>query len=533
MDSQHWLVVILLGTSLSGVIAYLIVLGRRLKRLKQILAQSPREPVAPVLSAHPGKKGPSSTRRGGAPVGLALAQEADWADETIATQRPVSNVSALAPHETGASLVERAGSSPASTVGQAAPAGSTEGDLLKKLLTFDSGRAGAGDSSEPSPPAPSAEAPRPAPGRASELMGLLASKQAPASAVAGQPAPPVTMGRLGAFMAKDVGAPESAKVKPIPVVSGPSFSLGGPAPAASGGDAPARRSPLDLMKGGGASPSSRDRGVSVAQVLGEPGAAQSSLLGGAEHSEGVVPHAPAPEPPAAPARDSSIMSRLGGLSGGSPRLAGTSEGGPLAATASALRLTRPTGEAGAGQSSPLSSLMGRLGGATGESSSTPFTLDSLKSAGAERGPAPAAGPVSPTLRFGLERPNERPVAGGSAGGALQRLSQLSRTAPTEPAGPAVPAPIVEPPPASTGMAGSLAALSRLSLKPASAASPGPTGAPRVGGLQLDRLKALASSARPAEPPSQPAPEPAAAPSDAAGPAKKKLVLNFKTLGSAR
>ncbi len=533
MDSQRWLVLILLGTSLGGVIAYLVVLGRRLKRLKQILAQSPREPIAPVLSTQAGKKGPSSARRGGAPAGLALAQEAEWAEETIATQRPVSSMSAPVPLETGASLVERAGSSSASPVAQATAAGSADGDLLKKLLTFDSGRAGAGESSGPSAVAPSVEAARPPGGRASELLGLLAPKQVPTAQASGQSASPATMGRLGAFMAQDVGAPESAKVKPMPVVSAPSFSLGGPAPAASGGDAPARRSPLDLMKGGGASPSSRDRGVPVAQVLGDAGTSQSSP-GGLGRAEEAVP--PAPAPPGSPARDASIMSRLGGLSGGG--LAGALESGPLAATASALRLTRPAGEAGAGQASPLSSLMGRLGGASGESSSTPFSLDSLKSAGAERPPVPAASPVSPALRFGLERPNERPpAAGGAAGGALQRLSQLSRTAPAEPAAPAVQqAPVAAPPAASGGVAGSLAALSRLSLKPAPSASPGPAGVPRTGGLQIDRLKALSSAARPAERPPQPAavaPERAAVPSDATGPAKKKLVLNFKTLGSAR
>ncbi|MBI2942675.1 MAG: hypothetical protein HYY25_00605 [Candidatus Wallbacteria bacterium] len=349
MEPNRWFVLSLLSISLVFVIIQLWLLGKRISRLKSIINRAPREEGLSLIGAAKTVAPPPTAKVEGVPVGSLFGEDANWVDEkgidpqrTAAPQAPHVSVDA------GKSMLDRFGAPAAAAASAPAlprtpppppPAG--EGDLLKKLLNFDAPKGPQAEASptHPEPPPPPglpglaigggrlAGAPPvpPRPGEAFKPGSLLATlgaakpqaPTAPASASAeptAQAAPDSGMlGRLGAFSTGDVGAPESAKPKPPPLVKAPSFSLSAPpspavaAPAAAG-ESP---SPLKSLLAFGTPQDTGDAGSSL--LARRPAAAEEAGEAAPKPAGSIMGRLGASEPPKAPAGSplGSLMSRLG------------------------------------------------------------------------------------------------------------------------------------------------------------------------------------------------------------------------------
>lgn len=451
MEPNRWFVLSLLSISLVFVIIQLWLLGKRISRLKAIINRAPREEGISLIGVAKTVAPPPTAKVEGVPVGSLFGDDANWVDEkgidpqrTAAPQAPPVSV------DPGKSMLDRFGASPVASAGTAAlprtpppppPAG--EGDLLKKLLNFDApkgAQAAAGPAPAEPPPPPGlpglaigtgrlAGAPPapPRPGEAFKPGSLLATlgaakpqepvapAAAPAESTAQASPEPGMLGRLGAFSAGDVGAPESAKPKPPPVLKAPSFSLSAPpspavvAPEAAGESS----SPLKSLLAFGAPKDAGDAGSSL--LARRPAAAEDAGEAASKPAGSILGRLGSSEPPRAPAGSplGSLMSRLGDKS--------------VADKAPVVHGVPPPADVLSAGPSALLARFGKGPAAMPPSESPPPVAEAPE-------PAPAVAPPNPLQA--LARLARRPVEADSAGSAPGLKLSLGKLAP-KPAAPAV------------------------------------------------------------------------------------------------
>ncbi|MBI3891875.1 MAG: hypothetical protein HY303_10145 [Candidatus Wallbacteria bacterium] len=482
MDQNRWFVLTLLSVALIGTIVYLWLLGKRIARLKEILDRAPRDDGPSILAIGMPAPPKPTARVEGVPVGSLFGDDAKWVEEAgISGQRAMASGPPPST-ESGKTMLDRFGKPGAAPPPPPRPpvpgaAAGAEGELLKKLLTFDSG-AMAQSAAAPMAPPP-ADGPR--------AGGLLASfgagglRPPPPKLPEGTPvrdgssAPPMAsgmLGRLGAFSSGEAGAPESAKSRPAPDIKPLSFSLG-PPPTSQPPAADSALSPLAAFGQGDSQP---------AAAAESPTKALKSLLsfgaGGAagESMPPPIVRKPAEESSEAPPRPGgSILGRLGGPE--SPRADAANPLGSLMSRlgdrageqAPPLVLPRP-GEprpeppaappaSASGATSGPTSLMAKFGKAgldaarLGQATSPALDHDAEK-------PVPAAAPTGVassagfSLRSKLGKPETAPPAlpAQPKPDALAALAKLSRKVPEQPAAPAPPAKLQFRKPAQTAVA---------------------------------------------------------------------------------
>ncbi len=445
MTQQHWFLLACFSAVLVGLIVRIWVLGRRLTQLKGVLDSAPRDGGGPEVGSpessslpppltEPGPDGPvpaaglsaqapgpaKKSKRSNSVLGVRVQWDDPGGQGTPEPPRGPTPVPELFgtpdvavpptdpssdPNEV--SMLDRAG---VDATAPASQTSGTDGELLKKLLSFDS----SGGSEEPTAPQsiepPSAKIPQSPP---SPFDGLEATPAEQASAaveappaVAAPEAPNPLFGKLGEFTNEELGKPESAKPKaPIQPLFAPSFNLSapakppaplperelestaGPSPLGRLGLDPASRKASSIL--GGVLPSrSEARDGAAEPVPAPPNAAPAPSVGSlaALSRFGAAGQAPIPAglptpPPAGPgvlAKLSQIGSKPapGGISPAPP----PDSGSPLAALsgfgkAPASPVASPAAPSAGGSANPLAALASFGGGDKGVPPAAPPVRD--------------------------------------------------------------------------------------------------------------------------------------------------------------